>query len=118
MINIKPILILFGSRSSGYAKKDSDFDIAVFCGKPLNLEEKINFILKAAEILNVSEEKIDIIDAYSASPLLQFEIVRKGKLIFGEKEDFNKFKLFAFKNYTSTARLRRQREKLILNLIK
>ena len=118
MIDIKPILILFGSRASGNINKNSDFDVAVFCGRSLNLDEKIYFILKASEVLNISEEKIDLIDAYSASPLLQFEIARKGKLIFGEKDDFNKFKFFAFKNYTSTARLRRQREKAILNLIK
>ncbi len=105
----QPLFILFGSRASGYATEHSDYDVAVFTGNALSFAEKAEYMEKAARLLRVSEDKIDLVDAFSVPPLLQYEIASGGTLLSGDANDFADFLFRAWKNYQDTARFRRAR---------
>lgn len=104
------LVILFGSRARGTSGTYSDTDIAVLADHPLTGEEKISLGERLAKKLNVSDEKTDIIDLWDAPPLLAHQIGETGKLIEGERFDFNRFRIRAWKQYLDTAKFRRARE--------
>lgn len=105
----KKLLILFGSRATGHARADSDWDVAVVADHQFSLGELSEASAEAAGILGANEDKIDIVDMWSASPLLQHFVAKEGKLLLGESFAFIRFKVFAWKRYMGTAKLRRLR---------
>ncbi|OHA24332.1 MAG: hypothetical protein A3B11_02115 [Candidatus Taylorbacteria bacterium RIFCSPLOWO2_01_FULL_44_26] len=110
----KPLVIAFGSQAKGRATATSDFDFAVFSGGPLSLSERTDIGESLSKKLNINEDKIDIVDLYSVSPLLKFEVAKKGKLVEGEMFDFIRFKVRALKEYEDTAKFRRLRERIMM----
>jgi len=110
----KPIIIAFGSQISGRATLSSDFDFGVFSYNPLTLASRTDIAHSLSNRLNINEDKIDLVDLSSASPILKFEVAKKGKLIEGDIYDFIRFKVRAFKEYQDTAKFRRMRERVIL----
>lgn len=78
---------LFGSRATGYANQNSDFDIAIY---PEDLYIKCEDQLKKLSLLNnlqaeiekaLGSSKIDLIDLSIATPLLKYKIIKSGLLI-------------------------------------
>jgi len=112
------LIILFGSRITGTARIESDFDVAILADNPLSLEEKDQTTSEVAAKLNISFDKIDLVDISVASPLLQHSIAKTGKLISGEKEDFLRFKVLAWKKYLDTAKFRARREVHLRNTLR
>lgn len=111
MAKNRRLLILFGSQAKGKAGRLSDTDVAVLDDHPLNLQEKMKLSEEIAEKLGVSEDKIDIADLWTASPLLQYQVAQNGKLIEGDNFNLTRFKVLAWKRYLDTAKFRRAREK-------
>jgi len=103
------LLILFGSQSKGQASTVSDFDIGVVANKPLSFEQKNQLSTELAKEFNFNEDKIDLVDLNEASPLLQMEAAKSGKLLKGTELDFFKYKLLAWKRYQHTAKFRKMR---------
>lgn len=112
MQNVK-LVILFGSQTSKKASAGSDTDVAVLSDQQLSLEEKIELKERLSSEMGVSEDKIDLVDLWSASPLLQYQVAQNGRLIKGDPSDFIRFKVLAWKRYLDTAKLRRIREQAI-----
>jgi predicted nucleotidyltransferase len=109
-----PLIIAFGSQIKGGATDMSDFDFGVLKEESLSLSDRVNISEYIAKKLNINEDKIDLVDLSSASPLLKFEIARNGKLIEGNYTDFIRFKVRTFKEYVDTAKFRRLREKIMM----
>ncbi|MEN9524582.1 MAG: hypothetical protein RL536_651 [Candidatus Parcubacteria bacterium] len=110
----KPLLIAFGSQVSGRATPASDFDFGVYLGHPLSLDDRAFFSESLANRFQINEDKIDLIDLFSVSPLLKFEAARGGKLVEGDPSDFTRFKVRSFREYQDTAKFRRLRERSIM----
>lgn len=108
------IIIAFGSQISGRAKPVSDFDFGVLYPKPLSLSERTNIAESLSKKFNINEDKIDLVDLSSASPILKFEVAKNGKLVEGDTFDFIRFKVRAFKEYQDTAKFRRIREQVMM----
>lgn len=71
---------LFGSRSEGQARPDSDTDIAYLSAGPeMTSVDRFFLAQQLADILNTD---VDLVDLRTASTILRFEIVGKGKRIF------------------------------------
>lgn len=115
--NIK-LIILFGSRATGKAGESSDTDIAVLADHPLTLKDKMKLAEDTANRLNVNEDKVDIVDIWHASPLLQYQVAQYGKLLEGDNFDFTRFKVLAWKRYLDTSKFRRAREKALEQYVK
>lgn len=104
------LIILFGSTATGKAGRLSDVDIAISMNRPLTLKEKNEIAEAVSNKLNVSEERIDLVDLINASPLLQYQVANTGKLLEGDPFDFLRFKVLAWKRYLDTAKFRRLRK--------
>lgn len=92
------LLLLFGSRARGDARKDSDTDIAFFGNKRLDLEEKARLMMDLTSFLRT--EKIDVVDLREASPLLFYAIFRDAKILYaGSMDTFYEFRVYAYKKY-------------------
>ena len=111
---IKPIIIAFGSQVSGRRTASSDFDFGVFSEKLLSLSDRAHISESLAKKFTINEDAIDLVDLSSVSPMLKFEVAKKGKLIEGDAFDFIRFKVRAFKEYVDTAKFRRMRERVML----
>lgn len=111
----EPLIIAYGSQVRGRATPGSDFDFAVFTGKQLSLNDRSYFAGMIAEKYKINEDKIDLVDVSSISPILKFEISKYGKLVEGNEFDFIRFKVRAFKEYQDTAKFRRMRERIMTN---
>ena len=103
------LLILFGSRATGHARANSDWDVAVVNDHSLSLHERNVYGEEAARLLGANEDRIDLVDMWGASPLLQQFIAKEGKLLWGDQFLFTRFKVLAWKRYHDTAKLRRMR---------
>lgn len=110
MNNPIKLAILHGSRATGKAHKNSDWDVAVLAEKKLDLDEKLRLMRVFGEKFDVPSEKVDIADLRSDSPLLLHEVADKGKLLVGNEEDFFKFKILAWKKYTHAHKFFKARE--------
>ena len=105
----EPLLILFGSRATDRARTDSDWDVAVVSDHSLSLGERGTLAEEAARLLGANEDHVDLVDLWSASPLLQYFVAKEGKLLIGDPFLFIRFKVRAWKRYLDTAKLRRLR---------
>ncbi len=108
------MIIAFGSQVSGRATAVSDFDFAVYSPKHLSLSDRVDITGFLSKKYNINEDKIDLVDLSSVSPLLKFAVAQNGKLVDGDYIDFIRFKVRAFKEYVDTAKFRRLREKIMM----
>lgn len=112
------LIIAFGSQISGKTHTESDFDFAVLAPKPLTLSQRTNISGYLAKKFNLNEDKIDLVDLYTAPPLLLHEVATKGKLVEGSNFDFIRFKVRAWKVYQDTAKFRKIGEQMVRNYVK
>jgi len=110
----KSLIIAFGSQVSGRATVASDFDFGFYSDKPASLSNRASISEFLSKKLSINEDKIDLVDLATASPLLKFSVAQNGKLIDGDYIDFIRFKVRAFKEYVDTAKFRRLREEVML----
>src|SRR3989338_1616895 len=109
-----PLIIAFGSQVSGRSRASSDFDFGVFTGKTLSLDERVEIALGLSKKLGINEDKIDMVDLNTASPILKFEVAKNCKLVAGSDFDFIRFKVRALKEYENTRKFRNVREKIMM----
>ncbi|MEK7188981.1 MAG: nucleotidyltransferase domain-containing protein, partial [Patescibacteria group bacterium] len=95
-------------------RPDSDVDVAVLADQPLTLADKVALSQDVAKELSVSEDVIDMVDIRTASPLLQQQISTHGRLLRGQREDWLRWRVSAWKQYQDTARFRRARERSLM----
>lgn len=90
------LIIIFGSFANGKNRDDSDLDIAVLGSKEVSFEDQINLVNELSQIFN---KNIDLSVLNKANPLLLFQASKNSILLYGQREDFLKFKLYAFNAY-------------------
>jgi predicted nucleotidyltransferase len=74
------LAILFGSLATGLGRNDSDVDLAIDMGKPLNFEEKMALI---GELAKSTGRPIDLIDLQVVGEPLLGQILKHGKRLVG-----------------------------------
>jgi predicted nucleotidyltransferase len=109
MENVR-LIILFGSRARGTHSPQSDYDVGVLGNHALTLEERQEIVTNLAKELSANEDKIDLVDLWEATPLLERAVSEEGKLLHGTRDDFIRFRVLAWKRYLDTAKFRRARE--------
>lgn len=79
--------LLFGSQAHGDAFPFSDIDIAIYTMKDTEYDSQYKFLLmhKLSKALNV--ENVDLIILNNAPPVLRYEILTTGILIFCRDDD-------------------------------
>lgn len=95
-------IVLFGSQVKEVVRKDSDFDIAVLIAPEKNIKNLDNYnavLFGLSEILNIPDYKIDMTNLNSANILLRYEITFGGNLLYGNADEYEEYKTFAFRDY-------------------
>jgi len=104
---------LFGSRAEGRARPSSDTDIAVLLPhkhfKTLTLDSRVNLINDIFDVLGT--ENADIVILNEAPPLLAFEVIKHGKIIYEDPKirPAAEFTVYALNQYLDTKPLRAMR---------
>jgi len=63
---------------------------------------------------NLGTERVDLVNLRNASPLLRFEIISSGVLIYKRNDEIeNNFEMAALREYKDTAYLRNRQEKIL-----
>ncbi|MFH0956188.1 MAG: nucleotidyltransferase domain-containing protein [Candidatus Falkowbacteria bacterium] len=94
------LIIIFGSFASGKNRADSDLDIAVLGFREVSFSEQISLTNELSKIFN---KNIDLSVLNKANPLLLFQASKNPILLYGRRDDFLKFKLYAFNAYNDYA---------------
>lgn len=76
------LAILFGSVSTGKARRDSDLDLAVSFDHALSAQTKMALI---SELAALTGRPVDLVDLATAGEPLLGQILAHGRLILGEK---------------------------------
>lgn len=71
---------LFGSRASGKARADSDYDVAVLAAE--RLEGKESFFQLQLELAGLTDNGVNLVDLQSLPVVLQFEVLRGRKRLY------------------------------------
>lgn len=90
------LIIIFGSFANGKNRTGSDLDIAVLGFKEVSFNGQISLTNELSAVFN---KNIDLSVLNKANPLLLFQASKNPILLYGEREDFLKFKLYAFNVY-------------------
>jgi len=109
------LIIIFGSFANGKNRKDSDLDIGVLGLGEVSFSEQISLTNELSSIFN---KNIDLSVLNRANPLLLFQASKNSILLYGSREDFLKFKLYAFKLYHDYAPYFKMEQKLNKIIIK
>jgi predicted nucleotidyltransferase len=97
---------LFGSLSQG--RKGRDVDLALLT------QDKPVFQLRPAITTCLQTERLDLVDLRQASPVLCFEIIRTGQLLYQTSEAIcQQFEMSTLRLYKDTAWLRRQQRQYL-----
>ena len=94
------LILIFGSFASGKQRKGSDLDVAILGLKGISFNEEIKI---AGELSLIFSKNVDISVLNTANPLLTFQASKNSILLYGNKEDFFKFKIYAFSRYNDYA---------------
>ena len=106
------LIILFGSAVEGNWRKGSDIDIGIYLNDKMEVKKEINLIEDLVHIFK--NDNIDPVILNFASPLLLFEVIKKGRLLFEKKGGgFLQFKLLAMKKYWEYSKFRKYRKKYL-----
>lgn len=112
------LVYLFGSRATDKATEKSDLDIAIL------MKNKGDFKLDAksritSELMNLLKfNRIDVVFLNSTTPLLSYEIVRDGKILFLDPVfDIFSYKISILRNYQDTKHLRNTKYEYFLDAV-
>jgi predicted nucleotidyltransferase len=96
------LAVLFGSVATGETRADSDVDLALLGRHPLDLVRLSNVVTQLLQT-----DAVDVVDLRRASPLLQNEVVKGGRLIYERVPGaYPAFCSLAHRRYVDTAKLR------------
>lgn len=79
------LAMVFGSFASGRAGPDSDLDLALYTGRPIESDDKLKLIQSLSEEFG---RPVDLIDLATVGEPLLGEIVQHGRIVYGDKAEY------------------------------
>jgi len=108
------LILLYGSAAKNSLKKTSDIDIAILPEKELSLKTFLSLHTELSQILgNDFKRELDLVDLRKKDPLFLYQVAKNCLLLYGELNDFNEFRAFAFRYYLDSRDLRNLEKKLV-----
>jgi len=106
------LVIAFGSFLEGRITPESDLDLGIMFKKRPELSLRSDIMY---EVSKISGLDTDLVVLNSASPIIKFQILKKGKVIKDcDCRMYNDFYARTIKEYDDLKRIRREQEKNIL----
>lgn len=111
-------VILFGSRLPGKTRFKNDYDFAVLIPtQKLEVDKELSLICKFSQLLKT--DNFDLVVLNFASPLLQYEVARRGKVIYERKSGlFNRFRWYAIQRWNDNKKFHESKTKYINEYLK
>lgn len=99
---------LFGSEAKGTTNRESDIDIAVLLSDQVpEAEYGQRLVALSAELIGIFQrDEIDVALLNNAPPLLAFQVVRHGVVIYDPHQRYVSFYIDTFNRYADTQPLR------------
>ncbi len=110
------LLVVFGSYANDKNKKGSDLDLGYKCSGFLTESKEIELLNELSQFYKRVD--IDLVNLNKAEPILKVEIAKKGKLLYGSEDKFEKFSIYAAGIYADTKFLYDDRRKTLEKKIK
>ena len=113
---------LFGSQAEGTARASSDIDLAVLLSPNLTTAERFRTQLKlideCGDVFQRSE--VDVVILNEASPLLAYEVVKHGKLLYEDEATHPAvdFAVYTLSRYADTIPFRRLQNQYLFEHIR
>lgn len=103
---------LYGSSAIGKAHQSSDIDIAVLFEKE---PDPSQFVELSGKIMAaVKFPRIDIVLLNKATPLLKYEVIKNGVLLYSKNQNkMNEFEMNVFRVYFDTKWMRERQNRLM-----
>jgi predicted nucleotidyltransferase len=101
------LLVAYGSRAgaSHEPRPDSDLDLALSLPGPRGWARLSDCLSALGEVF--PDYTLDAVFLSDADPLFRWEIMREGKLLYGDPIAFLEYRAFAWKDFVDSADLRR-----------
>lgn len=77
-VNDIKAVIVYGSAAAGTMRADSDVDVAVLFGKPLDMEARLAVWNKLTDAL---KREVDVVDLYGLGGEILHQILTKGRIV-------------------------------------
>lgn len=99
-------LYVFGSRSRGMGRPESDLDLAFLPGMPCGPYE---VFVAAQAIADIVKCDVDLVDLSRASAVMRAQVVGRGRRLFAADErKAQEFEMYALSDYARTNEERRE----------
>lgn len=105
-------LYLFGSRSTGHERPDSDLDIGVLYRDRQPLAASL---MLAQQIEDLIGGHVDVVDVARASAFLALDIVRGERVFCRDDADADRFELYVLRRAGDLLPFERERQALLLD---
>jgi len=105
------LFVVFGSYADDNNKQGSDLDLGFKCSEFLTESEEMELLNELSQFYHRAD--IDLVNLNKAEPILKVEIAKKGKLLYGSEEKFEKFSIYAAGIYADTKFLYDDRRKTL-----
>ncbi len=105
------LFILFGSYAENSSEEGSDLDLAYKSSNILEEKEELELLNELSQFYRRGD--IDLVNLNKAEPVLKVEIAKKGNLLYGKKEKFEEFAIYAAAIYADTKFLREDRRRIL-----
>ncbi len=93
------------------------FGSTVNGGRGLSLNEEVALRAALAEVLDAPEDKTDLVFLHRASPLLAYEALWQGKLLYGDTKTLRINQVRAWKRLQEDKKFARWRHEYIKNVL-
>ena len=107
-------VVLFGSQATGQTHEKSDVDLGVISRSEVNWGQlflDFSFLFRRNDV--------ETVNLAMASPTLWRAVARDGKLLYEKNEGFyRRWKIYAWKIWLDTSRLRQMRDNRLLDWVK
>ncbi|MBI3231638.1 MAG: nucleotidyltransferase domain-containing protein [Candidatus Doudnabacteria bacterium] len=98
-------VILHGSYASGFPDKESDLDIAALAEKPLDFKTELSAYGELEDAFELPPSKeLDFRTLNRVDPFFHYEVVKTGRLLYGNEIAYEEYKAFAERAYFEDAK--------------
>ena len=105
------LFVIFGSYAENMNKPGSDLDLAYKSFELLAAEKEMELLNELSQFYQRGD--IDLVNLSKAEPVLKVEVAKKGRLLYGTQNKFERFSIYAAAIYADTKFLRDDRRKTL-----
>lgn len=88
---------VYGSFETASFRADSDLDLAIHCGVPIAVDQRLEAVGRLEMAL---QRSVDLLDLFDADPLISRQILQTGRLLFLQRpEALYRFQIKALSSY-------------------